>query len=258
MSLFQLQGRENESLKRHAQSVIINPDAEDGRIPFVDAVCQFLDRKGFKLPAIRSPFDCLICTNLLDQPVILSCGHSFCLPCIVVRQNLRECPYCKHAIIPTASPPPLAIALVEIIKRFLPGELNVIQLLKQADDAFISAQFEDALQLYNKVLDESPSNHLAAGNLALIQLQQGNIETAFELALRSVQLMPTHSKNIYTLGRILAIQGEYKMALQALALSLKWQPRDSRILRELMGVIVKFKDEEDWPEYLTSKVSKSI
>uniref|UniRef100_A0A3B5AFA9 Tripartite motif containing 25, like n=1 Tax=Stegastes partitus TaxID=144197 RepID=A0A3B5AFA9_9TELE len=51
------------------------------------------------------PFSCSVCRDLLKDPVITSCGHSFCLDCIEAHWNAEEgkrlhsCPQCRKTFI---------------------------------------------------------------------------------------------------------------------------------------------------------------
>jgi len=78
-------------------------------------------------------FNCRICCNLLREPYIIPCGHSFCYDCI---KDCNKCPVCKdvphHQLIPNK-------ILGEIVEKFKKeqeinnkdGFHNTEELLKQ-------------------------------------------------------------------------------------------------------------------------------
>ncbi|KAK4755239.1 hypothetical protein SAY87_008996 [Trapa incisa] len=47
-------------------------------------------------------FDCNICLDLTRDPVVTSCGHLFCWPCLYqwlhAREDVKECPVCKEQV----------------------------------------------------------------------------------------------------------------------------------------------------------------
>lgn len=54
-------------------------------------------------------FECNICLDLAEEPVVTSCGHLFCWPCLYQWLNLhcshRECPVCKGEVIESTITP---------------------------------------------------------------------------------------------------------------------------------------------------------
>jgi hypothetical protein len=70
---------------------------------------------------IKASFECPVCLDILKQPVVTPCGHSFCGPCIKL---LDKCPTCRAAI---ATPPARNFALVEEICRQYPERAKEIE-----------------------------------------------------------------------------------------------------------------------------------
>jgi len=54
----------------------------------------------------RSVFDCNICLDMAQDPILTSCGHLFCWPCFYqlsyVYSNVKECPVCVEEVTDTS------------------------------------------------------------------------------------------------------------------------------------------------------------
>eukprot|EP00761_Pharyngomonas_kirbyi_P000371 gb/GECH01000371.1/.p1 GENE.gb/GECH01000371.1/~~gb/GECH01000371.1/.p1 ORF type:complete len:446 (+),score=85.80 gb/GECH01000371.1/:1-1338(+) len=59
---------------------------------------------------VRSSYECTICTQVFNNPVILSCGHTFCRGCIEDwLRHERSCPNCRASIPNTKLTPNLGL-----------------------------------------------------------------------------------------------------------------------------------------------------
>ena len=46
-----------------------------------------------------SEFDCIVCMELMIEPIKLNCGHNYCKQCFQrFAMQRAECPYCKRFI----------------------------------------------------------------------------------------------------------------------------------------------------------------
>mgnify|MGYP003297681957 CR=1 FL=1 len=52
---------------------------------------------------IEQEYECLICMDLLIEPITTLCGHTFCRFCLTeYLKNNKNCPLCRKAIFQSA------------------------------------------------------------------------------------------------------------------------------------------------------------
>ncbi|KAJ6535940.1 SPX domain-containing protein [Mycena vulgaris] len=81
------------------------------------------------LPVIPSLDDyaCLICTSIAFKPIRLSCGHLFCVRCLVKMQKRgsADCPMCRSPCVLYADRSNVDWALLNFMRDWFPEEANV-------------------------------------------------------------------------------------------------------------------------------------
>ncbi|KAH7338022.1 SPX domain-containing protein [Rhizoctonia solani] len=75
------------------------------------------------LPSLED-YSCLICTSIAFKPIRLSCGHLFCVRCLVKMQKRGqgECPLCRSPCVLVADGSNLDVSLMNFMKEWFPKE----------------------------------------------------------------------------------------------------------------------------------------
>ncbi|KAJ6550011.1 hypothetical protein B0H19DRAFT_1160248 [Mycena capillaripes] len=97
------------------------------------------------LPVIPSldDYSCLICTALAFKPIRLSCGHLFCVRCLVKMQKRgsAQCPMCRAPCVLTADKSNVDWALMNFMRDWFPEEAAVK--LRQNESEAAREQMEE-------------------------------------------------------------------------------------------------------------------
>ncbi|CUA72004.1 Transcriptional regulator of yeast form adherence 3 [Candida albicans SC5314] [Rhizoctonia solani] len=75
------------------------------------------------LPSLED-YSCLICTSIAFKPIRLSCGHLFCVRCLVKMQKRgqADCPLCRTPCVLVADGSNLDVAVMNFMKEWFPKE----------------------------------------------------------------------------------------------------------------------------------------
>ncbi|KAF1843778.1 RING-14 protein-like protein [Cucurbitaria berberidis CBS 394.84] len=74
-------------------------------------------------------YSCPMCFDLKWRPVKLSCGHTFCIRCLIVMQNKKQhnCPFCREPTVFDANSDNLDQELATFLKKWFPDEVKTKQ-----------------------------------------------------------------------------------------------------------------------------------
>ncbi|KAJ8106279.1 hypothetical protein OPT61_g9644 [Boeremia exigua] len=74
-------------------------------------------------------YSCPMCCEIEWRPVKLSCGHVFCIRCLIVMQNNKQhnCPFCRAKTVYDANSDNLDHALAAYLKKWFPDEVKAKQ-----------------------------------------------------------------------------------------------------------------------------------
>ena len=139
----------------------------------------------------------------------------------------------------TQNPQPAAVP-VEAKKSM--GELPAgsAELVAEAQNYFAAKQFDQAAADYRKILQLAPDNALALGNLAAIELEQGNLDSAETHILAAIAKNPDDAYNLSILGYLEFRQQKFDDALDALTRAARLDPKNAEI-QNYLGVTLSHK-----------------
>ncbi|KAF1839577.1 hypothetical protein BDW02DRAFT_563633 [Decorospora gaudefroyi] len=71
-------------------------------------------------------YACPMCYEIKWRPVKLSCGHTFCIRCLIVMQNTRQhnCPFCRERTVFAANSDNLDTEQAAFLKKWFPEEVK--------------------------------------------------------------------------------------------------------------------------------------
>ncbi|XP_072039440.1 LON peptidase N-terminal domain and RING finger protein 3-like [Amphiura filiformis] len=165
------------------------------------------------------PFDmftCSVCNSLLQEPATISCGHTFCKPCIPA-QVLRVCPICKtkHSMTGPTSGIRCDVLLCSVLKQYFPKEVQANELRKEGNRQFKAGQYREALTKYTQAKHLDPFNPLVASNLSHVNISLERYHEALKDAEHVCHLRPDWPKGYYRKGTALESLGRLEEALKA-------------------------------------------
>jgi len=98
-------------------------------------------------------FDCLICRNMLYDPVTIPCGHTFCRQCLMkdTSKSCKNCGTVHHYL--NVSRIKTSVLLSQVIDKWFPGHCKAVELKKNANEAFQTCRFGESIQLYSSALE---------------------------------------------------------------------------------------------------------
>lgn len=105
--------------------------------------------KKCKVSVPKDDFACSLCRELMCDPRILNCGHSFCTPCIQKLKHPRTCPECRTTLKYTRR----NYFLRKIIEAAFPVEYQL-----RAKEFALESWLEDRME-------RSPSMRIQYGNM---------------------------------------------------------------------------------------------
>ena len=97
-------------------------------------------------------FDCLLCRNILNDPVTIPCGHSFCRACLL-KNSSKQCKNCGtlHYYL-NYSRIKSSILLSSVIGKCFPSHSKAVELKRKANQAFQRCDFGEAISIYSEAI----------------------------------------------------------------------------------------------------------
>jgi len=184
------------------------------------------------------PFSCPSCAGVLNDPVTLPCGHSFCRQHVMSNTaNSSLCAKCKApwrreearlivsetgALKRQQSTPEedlkniaTNVLINELVHKYWIDDLKVIEMRNKANQKFTGKSYAEAMDLYNRAFNMTPYDHLVLGNRSITHLKTGNLKAALEDADLAVSLKPEWAKGHLRRGNALKMLGQHEEAFKA-------------------------------------------
>jgi len=189
--------------------------------------------------ACNDPFSCPSCGGVLNDPVTIACGHTFCRQHVM--SNTANPSLCLKCKAPWRREEPRLIVsengelkrqqstpeedlkniatntLIQgLVRKYWSNDLTVMELRNKANRKYGSGQYTEALQLYNRAFNMAPNDHLVLSNRSITNLKSGDIKAALEDAEMAVNLRPDWAKGHLRRGNALKMMGRHEEAFRAL------------------------------------------
>jgi hypothetical protein len=93
------------------------------------AVCSELNTSILSHVPQIDDYSCPMCMEIKWRPVKLSCGHVFCIRCLIVMQTNKQhlCPLCRQRSVSDANSDNLDLELADFLKKWFPDEVKAKQ-----------------------------------------------------------------------------------------------------------------------------------
>jgi len=104
-----------------------------------------------------------------------------------------------------------------------------VSMVVEAQRLYADRQLDKAEEKYIQVLQQDKKNVPILANLAVIQLEQGHLETAEVNIKQALVLAPDDPYSLFVLGHLRYMQKKYDDAVDALSRAAKLDPQDAQI-----------------------------
>jgi len=148
----------------------------------------------------------------------------------------------------------------QAIDRLAPllAKTNLSAMLEVGEIEQSAGKYEQARDIYEKILTMSPESGPAINNLAYLYSEHlGNMDKALEVAEKARNLHPTDPNTADTLGWILFKRRQYSHALTLIQESVDKQPNDPEVQMHLGMAYYMMEEEKPARMYLQRAVSSS-
>ncbi|KAL8562181.1 hypothetical protein ACOMHN_005166 [Nucella lapillus] len=167
-------------------------------------------------------FTCLLCRGIVNDPVTINCGHTFCRKCLE-RDPTKTCKVCgivHYRLKPSSIR--TNVVLSNIIRKWFPDSCRAAELKTEGNRFFEKKDFERAITSYSEAIQLSDTDHLLYSNRSHAYASLDRFSEALKDAEKVVRLRPDWPKGFFRKGTALFELAQYEDAiiafLQCLAL----------------------------------------
>ncbi|XP_033744047.1 LON peptidase N-terminal domain and RING finger protein 3-like [Pecten maximus] len=168
-------------------------------------------------------FTCVLCRGLLNDPVTIPCGHTFCRKCLE-REQSRPCKKCGTVNHLNVSSIKTNVLLKQAVEVWFPSECRALQLKADGNVYFEKRDFEKAICLYNEAISLAPNDHLLLSNRSHAFVSLDKNEEALRDGEHVIRLRPDWPKGYFRKGCALYGLGRYGDAVVVLLQCLAMDP----------------------------------
>ena len=93
--------------------------------------------------------------------------------------------------------------------------------------------FQEAENLYKKILKANPNHYQSLGNLGFLAIQSKKYDASKKLLERTIQINPRDAEAHNNLGNVYYLRGEHRQAVSCYQKALKWNPNVSEFYSNL-------------------------
>ncbi|ODQ79653.1 hypothetical protein BABINDRAFT_162026 [Babjeviella inositovora NRRL Y-12698] len=108
---------------------------------FAKTMCAIISNKLLTIVPQLDDYECPICTSIAFKPIKLSCGHLFCIRCLVKlqRANKESCPLCRERNVLDADSANMDADALKYMQLYFPKEVKAKQ--KETESEIAREQF---------------------------------------------------------------------------------------------------------------------
>jgi len=135
----------------------------------------------------------------------------------------------------------LSVLILFSIFNFIDVEATqneIDELLKEAYEVASIQNYDEAIMIYDKVLEIDPANTKALNNKAGMLVQKGEINNGLVLINRILEIDPENEDALTNKGTFLGMIGDYEDALFYLDKALEIDPENENALNNKGGVLI--------------------
>lgn len=191
------------------------------------------------------PFSCPICDFVLNEPVTLLCGHTYCKKCLI-KWKPNACRLCKKKLY--ANPCELSSAQANVlvsslVKRWWQPELSASSLRDKGNQCVSSQSpqqdYAKALQYYSDALELAPHDHITLSNRSHVLNKMSRNHEALRDAETAIQMQPFWAKGYFRQAAALRSLGRLEDALVAYVMcaTLEETPTATAVFSELQQLL---------------------
>ncbi|XP_069949998.1 LON peptidase N-terminal domain and RING finger protein 3 isoform X2 [Cherax quadricarinatus] len=158
----------------------------------------------------RNVLSCPCCWGVLNDPITLPCGHTYCRRCLL-KEALTTCRVCQYKLA-NLSNIKVNVLVCEVVGRWWGGEVKGVTLRTQGNNLVNNHNLQAAVEVYNHAAVCAPQDHLLLSNRSHVLHTLGCAEEALRDAEAAVRCRPEWAKGYFRKAVALTSLGRFEDA----------------------------------------------